>query len=247
MTKALTMKIPVTRDIRLTIEKAGPGRFWSLGDFPKLPPRQVAAALATLHKKGTLKRYGRGLYYIPKKTIIGEAPPTPFEIARQLARGERIVLAGLSAYNRLGLTTQVPARPIVAANKKLGTDAVEVLLRDLDRYGDDATDEAIMFLDAAGHIVDIPDCPPRRAIEHLRTILQNGQFVGVTPNELARLAMNDRPGVRGMTGLLGDLTGGLSKTWRRRLKSSLNPLTRFKLTLPADFVAPETLKEWHFA
>lgn len=53
--------------------------------------------------------------------------------------------AGLSAYNQLGLTTQVPARPIVATCKKLGTEDVEVLYRDLDRYGDEATDEAIMF------------------------------------------------------------------------------------------------------
>lgn len=247
MTSVLTMKVPVTREVRLTIEKAGPGRFWTLSDFPNLPPRQVAATLATLHAKGALRRYGRGLYYAPKKTIIGEAPPTPVEIAKQLARGERIVMAGLSAYNRLGLTTQVPARPIVATNKKLGTDEVEVLLRDLDRYGDNATDEAIMFLDAAGHIADIPGCPPRKAVEHLWAILHNGQLVGVTPNELARLAMNDRPGVRGMIGLLGDLTGSISETWRRRLKASLNPLTKFKLNLPADFVALETLKEWHFA
>ncbi len=246
MANSLKIKIPITREVRLTIEKADPGRFWTLSDFPNLPPRQVAAVLATLYARGTLRRYGHGLYYAPKKTLIGEAPPAPVEIATKLARGERIVMAGLSAYNYLGLSTQVPARPIVATNKKLGTNEVEVLLRDLNRYGDDATDEAIMFLDAAGHIANIPDCPPRKAIENLRAILENRKLVGVTPNELARLALRDRPGVRGMIGLLGDLSGGLSETWRRRLKASLNPLTKFKLHLPTNFVAPETLKEWHF-
>ena len=237
--------IPAARAVKWAIRKAGPGQFWTLGDFPDFPPARVAQALARLHAEGRLRRYGRGLYYEPMMTIIGEAPPPAFEIARKLAKGDRLVLASISAYNRLGLTTQIPARPVVATRRNLGTDQVEVIIRDLDRYGE-ATDEALMVLDALGHINTIPDCPPKKAIERLCLLLKTRYLAGVTPDELACLAMKDRPGVRGMVGLLGDMVGGLSETWRQRLQASLNPLTKFKINRLDDIVPLELRREWHF-
>jgi hypothetical protein len=73
-------------------------------------------ALSRLAREGTVQRLGRGLYYYPKtnKRLGIAIPPDPDVIADALARqtGSRIAPSGATAANRLGLSTQVPAKPV---------------------------------------------------------------------------------------------------------------------------------------
>ena len=84
-----------------------PGRFLDLGSRAA-----VDKVLSRLVQKGTLHRLARGLYDYPEHhPIMGILAPSPDAIARALTgQGIRLQPSGAYAANRLGLSTQVPAR-----------------------------------------------------------------------------------------------------------------------------------------
>ena len=85
-----------------------PGRFLDLGSRDA-----VDKVLSRLVQKGTIRRLARGLYDYPEHhPIMGILAPSPDAIAEALAgkQGIRLQPSGAYAANRLGLSTQVPAR-----------------------------------------------------------------------------------------------------------------------------------------
>jgi hypothetical protein len=80
-----------------------------------------------LVKKGSIRRLKRGLYDYPKiHPKLGELTPSPDVIAEALARKTEVELQtpGALAANALGLTTQVPARPVYLTSG--GSKRIEV-------------------------------------------------------------------------------------------------------------------------
>jgi hypothetical protein len=99
------------------IRSRGRGNVFTSKDFLDLGTREaVDQALSRLARAGAIKRLGRGLYHYPQvnETLGIEVAPDAEEIAGALARKtrNRIVPSGAVAANALGLTTQVPARPV---------------------------------------------------------------------------------------------------------------------------------------
>lgn len=75
----------------------------------------VDQALTRLVRKGELSRVARGVYMRPKRSpYVGEVPPEPAKVAEALAAetGNTIQVHGAEAARRMGLSTQVPSRPI---------------------------------------------------------------------------------------------------------------------------------------
>ena len=77
-------------------------------------------------------RAGRGIYLRPVGTRFGIRPPSVEQASEMLAaqRGETIVSNGAAAANALGLTTQVPVRPVYLTSGRrrrmsLGQQVVE--------------------------------------------------------------------------------------------------------------------------
>ena len=104
-------------DILDRIRGQGRGKVFTPKDFLDLGSRDAAdQSLSRLVKGGEIQRLGRGLYHFPR---INERLGIPIgpdldEIAEALARqtGSRVVPSGAVAANRLGLSTQVPAKPV---------------------------------------------------------------------------------------------------------------------------------------
>ena len=104
-------------DILDRIRGQGRGKVFTPKDFLDLGSRDAAdQSLSRLVKGGEIQRLGRGLYHFPR---INERLGIPIgpdldEIADALARqtGSRVVPSGAVAANRLGLSTQVPAKPV---------------------------------------------------------------------------------------------------------------------------------------
>lgn len=99
------------------IHQAGPGRVFTPKDFLDLVSRDATdQTLSRLVKQKTLQRLGRGLYYSPRRNdALGvDVPPDLDEIADAVGRqtGSRVAPSGAVAANRLGLSTQVPAKPV---------------------------------------------------------------------------------------------------------------------------------------
>ncbi len=99
------------------LHRHGRGKVFTPKDFLDIGSREaVDQALSRLAKAQTVQRLGRGLYCYPKinKRLGIAIPPDVDEIADALARqtGSRIAPSGATAANRLGLSTQIPAKPV---------------------------------------------------------------------------------------------------------------------------------------
>jgi hypothetical protein len=103
------------------IRLQGRGKVFTPKDFLDLGSRDAAdKSLSRLAKAGEIHRLGRGLYHYPLTNdrlgiLLG---PDLDEIAEALARqtGSKVVPSGAVAANRLGLSTQVPAKPVYLTN-----------------------------------------------------------------------------------------------------------------------------------
>jgi hypothetical protein len=107
----------VQDDILDRIRGQGRGKVFTPKDFLDLGSRDAAdQSLSRLVKGGEIQRLGRGLYHYPRVNERLGIPLSPDldEIAEALARqtGSRVVPSGAVAANRLGLSTQVPAKPV---------------------------------------------------------------------------------------------------------------------------------------
>lgn len=122
----------LTKEIRNTIERNGPGRLYMVQDFADLNNDVlVTRALSRLENEGMLIRLAQGLYLYPARNKYGILFPTIEKIAYAIAEKDkaRIIPSGLTALNRLGLSTQVAtnavyitdatARELAIGNRKI--------------------------------------------------------------------------------------------------------------------------------
>ena len=107
---------PSLRSRILTRVRArGRGGVYIPQDFLDLGRRAaIDSALHRLVRSGELRRAGRGLYHYPSVGRFGLVPPGEDELVTAIGRRTLSVmlLAGAGALNRLGLSTQVPARSV---------------------------------------------------------------------------------------------------------------------------------------
>jgi Family of unknown function (DUF6088) len=114
---------------------SSPERFWRPTDFEG-PPGAVDAALSRLAREDELHRVRRGLYWRGRKTLLGMAPPPPESVARELAGPYGVGPAGTNAASALGMSTQLPARAVIAVPSRppSGTPSIRFVDRS-GRYG----------------------------------------------------------------------------------------------------------------
>ena len=108
---------------RIGRQYGGPGAVVTAKDFLDLASRDaVDQALVRLTKRGDLNRVGRGLYHRPRMNQnLGIAvPPDADKVAVALGRqtGSRVVPSSAVAANRLGLSTQIPAKHVYFTDGK---------------------------------------------------------------------------------------------------------------------------------
>ena len=99
----------------------------------------VDQALSRLARSGQLMRVCQGVYVRPIQTRFGPRPPAVENVIASLSElwGETIVPCGGAVANALGLTTQVPVRPVYLTsgpNRKLRLGKLKVELRHAPRW-----------------------------------------------------------------------------------------------------------------
>ena len=102
------MKTILTKEIRNIINRNGPNRLYMVSDFAYLNnDGLVTRALSRLEKEGVLIRLSQGLYLYPLRNKFGVLRPSIEDIAYAIAEKDkaRIIPSGLTALNKLGLST----------------------------------------------------------------------------------------------------------------------------------------------
>ena len=202
---------------------AGGERFWRHDDFRSLPASAVATALSRLARDGELQRTGKGVYFRPRMTVIGPSLPSASgAVASSLVTS--VHPAGLSAANVLGLTTQNPARREYATPAGDPPTALQGSPVRTGRPAARATLQAeeSALLELLRDRATTSDLRPEQTLLRLQTLLQDRERF----TRLTRAAKEEPPRVRAMLGALGELTGADERDVRR-LRDSLNPLSRF--------------------
>jgi hypothetical protein len=102
----------ITDQIISRIKRRKPGWVFTPKDFLDVGSRAaVDQVLSRLVKQGMVQRIDRGIYYYPKHSkLLGALSPTPDNIARALAPGDKIFPSGAMAANLMRLSTQVPVK-----------------------------------------------------------------------------------------------------------------------------------------
>ena len=106
----------IASKIKQRIFRKGRGAIFAPSDFMDIGSRaSVDQALSRLTKQGMIRRLARGLYDYPRESpIFGLLLPSPDDLAKAIAKKGNYILqwSPAMAANKLGLTTQVPAKVI---------------------------------------------------------------------------------------------------------------------------------------
>lgn len=79
-------------------------------DFPEFHPEFVGETLAELTREGILVKLAQGIYAKPSKSRYGIVLPSVNKIVQAIAYRDnaKVLPSGMTALNKLGLSTQVP-------------------------------------------------------------------------------------------------------------------------------------------
>ncbi len=118
----------VAQTITRRIRSKGRGWVFTPKDFLDVGTRAaVDQTLSRLARKGAIRRLDRGVYDYPKQhDKLGTLSPYVGDLAQVIAAktGDKIFPSGSAAANYLGLSTQVPARPVYLTNGASRTKTV---------------------------------------------------------------------------------------------------------------------------
>ncbi len=224
----------ISRHIKTQITKGIAGQIWSYKDFVDLPLVTVAKVFSRLTKQGLLIRASKGIYYKPKKTILGLTTADPLQVAILVLNKKKkaqVFTGGSSIFYNARLTTQVPAATAVTIISssphrkfKIGNTDVRVIHRNI-AHMKNANPLDFALIQSLRDIKKVPDASVQD------TILKIQQMLKADKDRLDLLidyAKHEPPRVKALVGALAQSlkhhTPQLDK-----LKKSLNPLTKYKL------------------
>jgi len=205
----------------------------------------VASALNRLTRTGQVQRVAKGRYRVAPLSRFGPVPATEQQLLASVlqrdASGRLEYPTGAVAFNRLGLTTQVPrvieiATPWPKPPRQIGT----LRLRYVRNVGaaDGQEVELRQLLDALRRIKRVPAATPTEVVGLLRARI--GALPAADKAQLVQLALTYSPGTRALLGALLEQIG--KRPLAIRLRQTLNPLTSYRLGLSA--AALPTRDQW---
>jgi predicted transcriptional regulator of viral defense system len=237
----------LSEQIREYIENIPTGKTFGYADLGISQEKYVTAAkaLERLQKKGVIKKVAKGKFYKPQKTVFGELKPDYYEQLRPYLyeNGKRMAyVTGVSLYNQMRLTTQVPSQIKIASYNKriyikqgvLKADAVKAYARVTS-----SNYKLLGILDALKDIKKIPDSKVSSSVQLLGSLIAALNKIKI--KDLIKYALLYPPRVRALLGAIIDNLDNNIET--EELKNSLNPLSKYKIGLK-DKDLP-TIKNWN--
>ncbi len=237
----------IAQTIQNTVEAMPAGQIFGYQELPSYAksPSAVIKAISRLVSDKQLERFSKGKFYVPKKGLFVIRKPSDSELIRSMLYKDgnlRGYVTGLSLYNQLGLTTQVPRTITVAYNggrqeKEFGTIRIKTIVTRIPIQKKDV--KLLQYLDALKDIKKILDSDVNLSLKIIRRYIS--ELSDSEQGRLVKLAQNYySPQVRALIGLLFT---SLKLSVPNSLASSLNPTTIYKLKL--DQSKWSMAKEWN--
>lgn len=237
----------ITRAVRKRVEKMPAGFIFGYRELPGYleSPGAVIKAVNRMVSNGELERFSKGSFYLPKKGLSGSRKPSDREIIRSTIYKDgrlRGYITGLSLYNRLGLTTQMPSTITIALRggrqqKEFGTIRINTVAS--RKPIEEKNIRFLQYLDALKDIKNIPDSDINLSLKIIRRYIS--ELSRREQSQLASLAENYYPPrVRALVCLL---FSSLQLPVPDSLALLRNPLTVYRLEL--DRSQWPMAKEWN--
>jgi hypothetical protein len=205
----------------------------------------TAKALERLIKKEVIKRVSTGVFYKPKQTIFGELMPREEELLKNYLfdNDKRIAyITGLSLYNKLGLTTQVPKTiKIASRDKRIFASIGNIKGKPVKSYIDvsDKNYYILEILDALKDFKQIPDMDKKSGLLLLADRIKKWDKKDKTL--LIKYALKYPPRVRAILGAI--IENFITTEDVKPLKESLNPLSQYEYNI-TETILPNA-KNWN--
>ncbi len=237
----------IAQTIQNTVKAMPAGQIFGYQELPSYAksPSAVIKAISRMVSDKRLERFSKGKFYVPKKGLLGIRKPSDGELIRSMLYKDgrlRGYVTGLSLYNQLGLTTQVPRTITVAYNggrqeKEFGTIRIKTVVTRIPIQEKDV--KLLQYLDALKDIKKFLDSDVNLTLKIMRRYIS--ELSGREQGSLVKLAQDYySPQVRALVGLLFT---SLKLPLPSSLARSLNPTTIYKLKL--DESKWLTAKEWN--
>ena len=199
-----------------------------------IAPSALAVIVSRLAKKGIVQRLSKGRYGKIRQTRFGSILPSDDQVLESILRPQNSNFLGyiseVAAYNRLGLTTQIPSEVVIAGDTSIRRVKVGKLKIRYVVANAPVTEEnkdLLPLLDALRDIKKIPDTSIEQALEKIRTNLSALELI--KKEQLSSSANYYPPRVRALLGALFESIG--EKELADQEKKTLNPISMYKMGL----------------
>ena len=232
----------VAKELRTYIDTLNDGEIFTYADLPVDNISAAAPVLSRMQSKGAIKRLSKGKYYKPKQGMFGELPPSDDEVLRSYMKTMgNTYITGLQAFNKMGLTTQVP-NVVTLAGKgssrkiKIKNMTIEVFEQKSSVESDDIW--LSQMLDALDKIKKIPDATPNDVVAY--TMKSVSELKMKEKKQLAQLATERRPRTKALLGAVFQVLGNIEEA--SLLKKTLNPLSSYRVGISNSIL--DNKAEW---
>lgn len=223
------------------------GKVFSYQELPGYAQSSAAVitSISRLVAQKKLMRLSKGKFYIPKKGVFGPRRPSEQEILKSIIyKNGRLVgyETGMSLYNKLGFTTQVPRMITIACNggrQEMQFKPIRIRKIFTRIPIEEKNVKLMQYLDVLKDIKKIPETDINLSLKRIRRFIE--QLSEREQQRLIDLSIRYySPQVKALIGLI--LTN-LDRNVPEKLRVSLNPITTYKLNLDQT-IWPES-KEWN--
>jgi hypothetical protein len=237
----------MTETIRNTIANLDYGFVFTPADFPVDARKQatVNRVLNNMVAAGQIRRASKGRFYKPKMTEFGELPLNAYQLVKDLLEknGKTVgYLTGYTAFNELGLTTQVPfALQIGVKNEKMAIKRNYYRISFIKQHNEITKENIylLQLLDCLRFIKNIPDSMPDETCRRLLLLLKG--LEKKRREEIKKLSLKYTPQA---TALLGAMLETLNpKENTIEMLNTLNPQTFYKLGISENILFNQ--KKWN--
>ncbi|RXJ95790.1 hypothetical protein CRU94_04025 [Arcobacter sp. AHV-9/2010] len=232
----------ITRDFVSGFEDA---KLFTYDDIPCLNKTSVAIELSRLFKKGIIKKVSNGKFYKPKMRIFGEVGPSSNDRIKSYLKSVdgNSYETGSNSFRQLGLTTQIANETTIATSRayrkvKIGNINLKFIPKRVEVKDDEIY--LVQILDAIKDINKIPATTPNDVVKYLKEIIKKESLEN--QNKLTKFALKYTPRTKAILGAIFKEIG--NKNCAYELKSTLNPMTNYKLKLEEDVIKDR--KYWNF-
>ena len=211
-----------------------------------ISPDAARMALERMAAKGIIRKLDKGRYYRPKQTMFGEIGPDIEQVVGDLVMDKNHqpigYLTGMIMFAQMGLTTQISSWIELGVRKyrrriKRGRYTVSFILQPNPITMENI--ELLQLLDAIRFCREISGTDTEEAVERL--IFLVGKLSNEQKSQITELALPYAPYVRALLGAIMEHLG--FKKGLQTLRSSLNPMTRYRLYISEEILP--TRSNWN--